>query len=109
MYNEANKDPYGWLQTWARICAREFLRESVCVCASHTRQIISYHTYFRFMPHYIIITVVAPALGAAVILMIIVEFCADICCWTFFRSLLLSLAEISQAFTFVICKKHYKK
>jgi len=39
MYNEANKDPYGWLQTWARICAREFLRESVCVCASHTRQI----------------------------------------------------------------------
>ena len=25
MYNET--DPFGWLQTWARICSSEFLRE----------------------------------------------------------------------------------
>ncbi|KAL7499740.1 hypothetical protein ACHAWT_010708 [Skeletonema menzelii] len=65
MYNEA--DPYGWLQTWARICS-----------------------------------IIAPVLGAAVILMIMVEFCYDNCCLGFFRSLLLSFAEISQALTFVI-------
>mmetsp|Transcript_33286 Transcript_33286/g.56415 ORF Transcript_33286/g.56415 Transcript_33286/m.56415 type:complete len:219 (-) Transcript_33286:103-759(-) len=67
MYNEATKDPYGWLQTWARICA-----------------------------------ILAPALASAVILMIMLEFCWNNCCVGFFRSLLLSFAEISQAFTFVI-------
>lgn len=46
--------------------------------------------------------IIAPALAAVVILMIIVEFCCDICCWTLFRSVLLSFAEISQASTFVI-------
>eukprot|EP00574_Skeletonema_japonicum_P005953 CAMPEP_0201716224 /NCGR_PEP_ID=MMETSP0593-20130828/2251_1 /ASSEMBLY_ACC=CAM_ASM_000672 /TAXON_ID=267983 /ORGANISM="Skeletonema japonicum, Strain CCMP2506" /LENGTH=213 /DNA_ID=CAMNT_0048205971 /DNA_START=23 /DNA_END=664 /DNA_ORIENTATION=- len=46
--------------------------------------------------------VVAPALGAFVIIMIMVEFCSDHFCVDFFRSLLLSFAEISQAFTFVI-------
>lgn len=49
--------------------------------------------------------VIAPVFGAVVVLMILVEFCCEICCWSLFRSLFLSGAEISQAFTFVLCKK----
>jgi hypothetical protein len=59
------------------------------------------------LPRYnpIIFKVIAPVFGAVVVLMILVEFCCEICCWSLFRSLFLSGAEISQAFTFVLCKK----
>lgn len=61
----------------------------------------------HFFPHYnpILFKVIAPVFGAVVVLMILVEFCCEICCWSLFRSLFLSGAEISQAFTFVLCKK----
>ena len=100
-------NPYGWLQTWSRICASEF--------QSRGREIYNLDFFFFsgqnstsflspvLQPNYS--QVIAPVFGAVVVLMILVEFCCEICCWSLFRSLFLSGAEISQAFTFVLCKK----
>ena len=94
---------------WAREREREILLRITC------RQLISCSSFITSslstnlispLRSLLIIKVLAPVLGAAVILMIIVEFCWFNCCLGFFRSLLLSFAEMSQAFTFVICKKH---
>ena len=73
------------------------------LCSSYITSSLSTNLISSFRP--LLIKVIAPVLGAAVILMIMVEFCYDNCCLGFFRSLLLSFAEISQALTFVICKK----
>ena len=111
MYNET--DPFGWLQTWARICSSEFLREIRDCWKSHHTSINyscpsctnSSFSNISFSTLFLLCKVLAPSLAVAVILMIMVEFCCDNCCLGFFRSLLLCFAEISQSFTFIICKK----
>jgi len=101
-------NPYGWLQTWSRICASEFQRVeggrfTIWIFLFLFRAKLNIVSFPCYNP--IIFKVIAPVFGAVVVLMILVEFCCDICCWSLFRSLFLSGAEISQAFTFVLCKK----